>query len=121
MGTEMSRSGGSSTSERDLRLDFFRGVALFSIFIDHLAWNSLLAQFTLQGLGFSDAAEVFILISGYTAGMVYGRALERQGLLRATMRIYPRVWLTYVAPVFLFMLFMATTAYLVDTFNNAIY
>src|SRR5919201_5561143 len=53
--------------------------------------------------------------------MVYGRAIERQGLLRATMRIYHRVWQLYVAHVFLFMLFMATTAYLVDTFNNAIY
>jgi hypothetical protein len=66
---------------RDLRIDFFRGIALFSIVIDHVAWNSLLARFTLQALGFFDAAEVFILISGYTAGMVYGRAIERQGLL----------------------------------------
>jgi hypothetical protein len=117
----VSTSGRSSGSERDLRLDFFRGIALFSIFIDHVAWNSLLAQFTLQALGFSDAAEVFILISGYTAGMVYGRAIERQGLLRAAMRMYHRVWQLYVAHVFLFMQFMATTAYLVDTFSNAIY
>jgi hypothetical protein len=117
----MSTSGRSSASERDLRLDFFRGIALFSIFIDHVDGNSLLAQFTLQALGFSDAAEVFILISGYTAGMVYGRAIERQGLLMAGMRIYHRVWQLYVAHVFLFMQFMATTAYLVDTFNNAIY
>ena len=43
-----------------------------SIFIDHVDWDSLVAQFTLQSLGFSDAAEVFIFISGYTAGMVYG-------------------------------------------------
>src|SRR5919108_3564292 len=117
----MSSSGGSSIVERDLRLDFFRGLALFSIFIDHVNWNSLVAQFTLQSLGFSDAAEVFIFISGYTAGMVYGRTIEQQGLLRATMRIYHRVWQLYVAHVFLFMQFMATTAYLVDTFNNAIY
>src|ERR671923_1365325 len=117
----MSISSGSSASERDLRLDFFRGVALFSIFIDHVNWNSLLAQFTLQALGFSDAAEVFIFISGYTAGMVYGRAIERRGLLRATMRIYHRVWQLYVAHVFLFMQFMATVAYLVDDLNNAIY
>ena len=118
---EMSISGGSSTSERDLRLDFFRGIALFSIFIDHVDWNSLVAQFTLQSVGFSDAAEVFIFISGYTAGMVYGRAIEHQGLLRAAMRIYHRVWQLYVAHVFLFMQFMATVAYLVDDLNNAIY
>lgn len=117
----MSISGGSSVSQRDLRLDFFRGVALFSIFIDHVDWNSPLAQFTLHSLGFFDAAEVFILISGYTAGMVYGRVIERQGLLRAGMRIYHRVWQLYVAHVFLFMQFMATVAYVVDTLNNSIY
>ncbi len=113
--------GGFSASERDLRLDFFRGMALFSIFIDHVDWNSFLAQFTLQSVGFSDAAEVFIFISGYTAGMVYGRVIEYQGLLRAWMRIYHRVWQLYVAHVFLFMQFMATVAYLVDALNNAIY
>ena len=108
-------------SERDLRLDFFRGLALFSIFIDHVDWNSLVAQFTLQSVGFSDAAEVFIFISGYTAGMVYGRAIEHRGLLRAAMRIYHRAWQLYVAHVFLFMQFVATVAYLVDDLNNAIY
>src|SRR5215216_5146085 len=117
----MSSSGGSSILERDLRLDFFRGVALFSIFIDHVNSYSFLARFTIQALGFSDAAEVFILISGYTAGMVYGRAIERQGLLMAAMRIYHRVWQLYVAHVFLFMQFMATVAYVVDDLNNSIY
>ena len=68
--------------ERDLRLDFFRGLALFCIFLDHLP-NNILASFTLQSVMFADAAEVFILISGYTAGMVYGRAMERQGFLAA--------------------------------------
>jgi hypothetical protein len=117
----MSSSDASSASERDLRLDFFRGIALFSIFIDHVDWSSFLARVTLQSVGFSDAAEVFIFISGYTAGMVYGRVIERQGLLRAGMRIYHRVWQLYVAHVFLFMQFMATVAYLVDALNNPIY
>ena len=117
----MSSGGGSAASERDLRLDFFRGIALFSIFIDHVDWNGFLAQFTIQAIGFSDAAEVFILISGYTAGMVYGRAIERQGWLMAGMRIYHRVWQLYVAHVFLFMQFMATVAYQVHALNNSIY
>src|SRR5713101_5665823 len=117
----MSSSDASSASERDLRLDFFRGIALFSIFIDHVDWSSFLARFTFQSVGFSDAAEVFIFISGYTAGLVYGRVIEHQGLLRAGMRIYHRVWQLYVAHVFLFMQFMATVAYLVDALNNPIY
>jgi hypothetical protein len=78
--------------ERDLRLDFFRGIALFSIFLDHLPGN-VLAQFTIQSFMFGDAAEVFILISGYTAGMVYGRCLERPGFLIAAVRVGHRLWL----------------------------
>ena len=63
---------------RDLRLDFFRGVALFFIFIDHIPDNTL-SYFTLPAIGFSDAAEVFIFISGYTAALVYGRTMLQQG------------------------------------------
>ncbi|MGH2395145.1 MAG: OpgC family protein, partial [Candidatus Limnocylindria bacterium] len=101
-------------------LDFFRGLALFCIFLDHLP-NSFLTQFTLQSFMFSDAAEVFILISGYTAGMVYGQSLERQGFLVAAVRIAHRVWQLYVAHVFLFMIFMATVAYTVGTLNSSLY
>jgi hypothetical protein len=105
---------------RDLRLDFFRGLALFCIFIDHLP-ESVLAQFTLQSLGMSDAAEVFILISGYAAGMVYGGVCERQGLLWAGARIYHRVWQLYVAHAFLFVLFLATVAHSASRLNSALF
>lgn len=113
----MTPTGGAG---RDLRLDFFRGLALVSIFVDHVPDN-VLAQFTLQSVMFSDAAEVFILISGYTAGMVYCRAVDRQGLLVAGVRVYHRVWQLYVAHVFLFMMFMATMAYTVDTLDKSLY
>ena len=66
------------SQERDLRLDFFRGLALIFIFIDHIPEN-VLSYFTLQAFQFYDAAEVFIFISGYTAALVYGRTLALQG------------------------------------------
>ena len=105
---------------RDLRLDFFRGLALFCIFVDHLPDN-MVAQFTLQTVMFGDAAEVFILISGYTAGMVYGRAMERQGFLIAAVRVSHRVWQLYVAHVFLFVIFIAMMAYTVEALNSSLY
>ena len=107
-------------ASRDLRLDFFRGLALFCIFLDHIPGN-IVAQFTLQSVMLGDAAEVFILVSGYTAGMVYGRVLERQGFLASTVRIGHRVWQLYVAHVFLFVMFMALMSYTVDALNNALY
>ena len=116
----MSIAGEPPVIERDLRLDFFRGLALFCIFIDHIP-NNILAQFTLQSLMFADAAEVFILISGYTAGMVYGRAMERQGFVIAAVRVYHRVWQLFVAHVFLFMIFMATVAYTAGVLNSSLY
>ena len=116
----MSIASESPAIERDLRLDFFRGLALFCIFIDHLP-NNILREFTLQSVMFADAAEVFILISGYTAGMVYGRAMERQGFLIAGVRVYHRVWQLYVAHVFLFMMFMATVAYTAGVLNSSLY
>ena len=106
--------------ERDLRLDFFRGLALFCIFLDHVP-NNILAEFTLQSVMFADAAEIFILISGYTVGMVYGRAMERQGFLVAGIRVYHRVWQLYVAHVFLFMVFMAMVSYTEGALNKSLY
>jgi hypothetical protein len=107
-------------NKRDIRLDFFRGLALFCIFIDHIPDN-VLGRFTLQSIGMSDAAEAFILISGYTAGIVYGQAQDRQGVLMGTVRVYQRVWQLYVAHVFLFMLFMAMVAHTVSAFDSSIY
>src|ERR1700684_4444946 len=72
IGTSVRMSSVNADESRDLRLDFFRGLALFFIFIDHIPDNTL-SYFTLPAIGFSDAAEVFIFISGYTAALVYGR------------------------------------------------
>jgi hypothetical protein len=105
---------------RDLRLDFFRGLALILIFIDHIPEN-ILSYFTLQAVQFFDAAEVFIFISGYTAALVYGRTLVSQGPLYATARILTRAWQLYVAHIFLFVMFIAEVSYTVTTFNNPMY
>jgi hypothetical protein len=105
---------------RDLRLDFFRGLALIFIFIDHIPEN-VLSYFTLQAFQFYDAAEVFIFISGYTAALVYGRTLAQQGAFYASAQILRRAWQLYVAHIFLFMIFIAEVSYTVTTFNNPMY
>ena len=107
-------------SSRDLRLDFFRGLALILIFVDHIPEN-ILSYFTIQAVEFFDAAEVFIFISGYTAALVYGQTLVSQGALYATARILGRAWQLYVAHIFLFVMFIAEVSYTVTTFNNPMY
>src|SRR5689334_221238 len=106
--------------EREIRLDLFRGLALWLIFIDHLP-PSLLTWFTIRNYGFSDATEIFIFISGYTAAFVYGRAMLEQGLLVATARVLRRAWQIYVAHVFLFTIFLAEISYVAFSFENPLY
>src|SRR5712664_2885232 len=103
--------------ERELRLDLFRGLALWLIFIDHLPPN-LLTWLTIRNYGFSDATEIFIFISGYTAAFVYGRAMLESGFVVATARILLRVWQIYVAHVFLFTIFLAEISYVATRFEN---
>jgi hypothetical protein len=105
---------------RDLRLDFFRGVALILIFVDHIPQN-IFRYFTLQSVQFFDAAEIFIFISGYTAAIVYGRTWAQHGPLYATAQIWRRAWQLYVAHIFLFMIFIAEVSFTVMTFNNPMY
>jgi hypothetical protein len=93
------------SGERELRIDLFRGLALWLIFIDHLS-PDLLTWFTIRNYGFCDAAEIFIFISGYTAAFVYGRAMRESGFLIATVRILRRVWQIYVAHVFIVIIFL---------------
>jgi hypothetical protein len=109
-----------AVGERELRLDLFRGLALWLIFIDHLP-PSLLTWFTLRNYGFSDATEIFIFISGYTAAFVYGRALIENGFIVAAARILRRAWQIYVAHVFLFTIFLAEISYVATSFENPLY
>ena len=105
---------------RDLRLDFFRGVSLVLIFIDHVPEN-ILSYFTLQAITFFDAAEVFIFISGFTAALVYSRRLASKGALYATAQVLRRAWQLYVAHIFLFVLFVAEVSYTAAAFKNPMY
>jgi hypothetical protein len=107
-------------AERELRLDLFRGLALWLIFIDHLPPN-ILTWLTIRNYGFSDATEIFIFISGYTAAFVYGRAMLESGFVVATARILKRVWQIYVAHVFLFTIFLAEISYVATSFENPLY
>ncbi len=108
------------SAERDLRLDLFRGIALWLIFLDHIPSNAV-SWITIRNYGFSDATEIFVFISGYTAAFVYGRAMHQHGFVIASARILKRAWQIYVAHVFLFAIYLAEIAYIAHSFNNPLY
>ena len=105
---------------RDLRLDLFRGLALWLIFLSHIP-STLVAWFTLRNYGFSDATEIFVFVSGYTAAFVYGREMRDRGFVLAGARILRRVWQIYVAHVFLFAIYLAEISYLATNFENPLF
>ena len=107
-------------SGRDLRLDLFRGLALWLIFLDHIPSN-MVSWITIRNYGFSDATEIFVFISGYTAAFVYGREMDNRGFVVASARILKRVWQIYVAHIFLFVVYMAEIAYVASSFDNPLY
>ena len=118
--TAMGSPSAAMPAERDLRLDLFRGLALWLIFLDHIPQN-VASWVTIRNYGFSDATEIFIFISGYTAAFVYGRALLESGFVVAAARILRRAWQIYVAHVFLFTIFLAEISYVATSFENPLY
>ncbi|MDO8533292.1 MAG: OpgC domain-containing protein [Xanthobacteraceae bacterium] len=105
---------------RDLRLDFFRGLSLWFIFIDHVPSNTM-GWLTVRNFGFSDAAEIFVFISGYTAAFVYGPVMRERGFVVGTARILKRAWQIYVAFVFLSVIYIAEIAYIANSFENPLF
>jgi hypothetical protein len=106
--------------ERDLRLDLFRGMGLWMIFLDHIP-DDVVAWLTLKNYGFSDAAEFFVFISGYLAGYIYGPIIAGGNFIAAAKRLWTRVWQMYVAHIMLFLLFTAQIARTVRKFDNPMY
>jgi hypothetical protein len=91
---------------RDLRLDLFRGIANWAIFLDHIP-NNVVNWITTRNYGFSDAADLFVFISGYTASFVYAKMMIERGFIVGATRLMKRVWQLYVAHVLLFVIYIA--------------
>src|SRR5260221_2831372 len=104
---------------RDLRLDFFRGIALWLIFLDHIPSN-VVAWGTIRNYGFSDATEIFVFVSGYTAAFVYGKEMRERGFMIAGAHILRRGLANYIAPRFLFSVYLFRHFYFVTTFENTL-
>ena len=81
---------------RDLRIDACRGIALWWIFLDHVP-NNIGSWLTLRNYGFSDAAEVFMFVSGVTCALAYGKAWRCEGWTGVISRTLRRSWDIYVA------------------------
>ena len=104
-------------AKRDVRLDLFRGLANWLIFLGHIP-DTVLAWFTTRNYGFSDGADLFVFISGYTATFVFGRIMQERGFIIGATRLLRRVWQLYVAHLLLFFLYLTAVHYLAHKFDD---
>ncbi|MDH3667759.1 MAG: OpgC domain-containing protein [Paracoccaceae bacterium] len=83
---------------RDLRLDFFRGMAMFIILLAHTPGNTWTLWIPAR-FGFSDATEIFVFCSGMASSLAFGAVFAERGWLMGAARIAFRVWQVYWAHI----------------------
>jgi len=90
-------------TSRDVRLDFFRGLGMFIIFIAHVPrnpWNDWIpARF-----GFSDATEIFVFCSGMASAIAFAGVFDRAGFAFGLARVLYRCWQVYWCHIGLFLI-----------------
>jgi hypothetical protein len=109
-----------SNRSRDLRVDFFRGLALWWIYTDHIP-GDVLGDYSLRNFAMCDATEIFVLLAGFGAGLAYGLEMDRQGYLYAAADALRRAWTLYIAHIFLFVVYTAQVAYSATALDRVFY
>lgn len=107
---------GSSRSRRDPRIDFLRGAALLTIFIDHMPGN-FLGTLTLRNFGFADAAELFVLLAGFSSVLAYGPTFEQDGAGKGLRRVGARCLRIYLFQIGLLLTTLAIVQFWISNFG----
>lgn len=81
---------------RDHRIDTLRGLALVSIFINHVPGN-VLEPLTHKNFGLSDSAELFVLLAGIAAAFAYLPGFAAGRWLLSSLKAVKRAAVLYVA------------------------
>ncbi|WMS41023.1 OpgC domain-containing protein [Acuticoccus sp. MNP-M23] len=87
---------------RDLRLDFFRGLGMYIIFVAHMPGNPWTLWIPAR-FGASDATEIFVFCSGMASAIAFGSVFRDRSWWLGTARAAFRVWQVYWAHIALFL------------------
>jgi hypothetical protein len=96
MEIRLARQGGSPVAGRSIEVDFFRGLVLIVIVLDHMP-GSTLSHLMLHAYAMCDSAEVFVFLGGYASAAAYTAVLAGRGENAAKMRFVRRCWEIYRA------------------------
>ncbi|MBB4076317.1 hypothetical protein GGR08_000610 [Bartonella fuyuanensis] len=84
---------------RDTRVDVFRALALLTIFINHIP-GTLYEYITHKNFGFSDSAEIFVLLSGISLGLSFHGRLQKKSFAFIIRKLWQRAFQLYGAYLF---------------------
>ncbi|MCB6176766.1 OpgC domain-containing protein [Rhodobacter sp. Har01] len=102
----MATATDTAKKPRDLRLDFFRGVAMIVILVAHITDNPF-ALWIPGRFGFSDSAEIFVFCSGMASALAFGPVFLRSGWAIGAARVFYRVWQVYWVHIGVFLVTLA--------------
>jgi hypothetical protein len=94
----VSQAGAGIKRKRIPAIDFWRGLALIVILVDHVPRNGL-DHLTPQNFGFSDAAEAFVFLSGVSVSLAYAPTLQKAGFGRLVKRCGTRAAKLYLVQI----------------------
>lgn len=105
-------------SQRLVELDFFRGLVLLIIVVDHIG-GSMVSRFTLHAFALNDAAEVFVFLGGFATATAYVSLAERRSEGAARRRFLKRAFELYRAFLVTAVLMLAASFLLRPFFGHA--
>jgi len=97
-------------------VDFWRGFALVSIFVNHIP-GIWFEKLTHRNVSISDSAELFVFLAGWSLGLLVGSRREPMTAPRLVIRLGGRALKIYAAQILICSLalaILAATAYLLD-------
>mgnify|MGYP003386540629 CR=1 FL=1 len=107
-------------SRSENAVDFWRGIALIMIFIDHVPGN-FYRDYTLHRVAFCDAAELFVFLAGWSLSYATGGPMTPHPAGRVVIRLIARAVEIYRAQIVLTAIALAVLAATALVRNDTIF
>ncbi len=98
-------------------VDFWRGFALVTIFVNHIPGITY-EIFTYRNLSFSDSAELFVFLAGWSVRHLVGRPEDPTPIHHLIFRLGGRAFAVYAAHMLIVMIAIAMLAFSARTLDN---
>ncbi|MDT3740467.1 MAG: OpgC domain-containing protein [Candidatus Kapabacteria bacterium] len=89
----------STDSNRDLRIDFIRGVVMLILIINHLEFKSWYNFLFSERIGIVSGGEGFVILAGVVIGMINRKRLEINGFVITTNKLIDRASTLYMTNI----------------------